>query len=125
MCIRDREYTVADHFDTPDWNGDNQPDAEQWYSANGTGLGFNYDVGKDWLEVNVTESAENGGEIMALGFKAPEAGTYTLTVFTQNKWGCLLYTSRPGSIHFAGCCRVLRLGPSFCLQADPIKENEP
>ena len=24
---------------------------------------------------------------MALGFKAPEAGTYTLTVFTQNKWG--------------------------------------
>lgn len=81
------EYTVADHFDTPDWNGDNQPDAEQWYSANGTGLGFNYDVGKDWLEVNVTESAENGGEIMALGFKTPEAGTYTLTVFTQNKWG--------------------------------------
>lgn len=81
------EYTVADHFDTPDWNDDNQPDAEQWYSANGTGLGFNYDVGKDWLEVNVTESAENGGEIMALGFKAPEAGTYTLTVFTQNKWG--------------------------------------
>lgn len=80
------EYTVADHFDTPDWNGDNQPDAEQWYSANSTGLGFNYDVGKDWLEVNVTESAENGGEIMALGFKAPEAGTYTLTVFTQNKW---------------------------------------
>ena len=55
------EYTVADHFDTPDWNGDNQPDAEQWYSANGTGMGFNYDVGKDWLEVNVTESAENGG----------------------------------------------------------------
>lgn len=79
-------YTVADHFDTPDWNGDNEPDAEQWYSANGTGIGFNYSVGKDWLEANVTESAENGGEIMALGFKAPEAGTYTLTVFTQNKW---------------------------------------
>ncbi len=79
-------YTVADHFDTPDWNGDNEPDAEQWYSANGTGIGFNYSVGKDWLEANVTESAENGGEIMALGFKAPVTGTYTLTVFTQNKW---------------------------------------
>lgn len=80
-------YTVADHYEEPDWNGDEQPDAAQWYSAGGTGLGFNYDAGTNWLEANVTESAENGGEIMALGFKAPTAGTYTLTVFTQNKWG--------------------------------------
>ena len=79
-------YTLADHYEEPDWDGDGNADAAQWYSAAGTGLGFNYSVGTDWIEANVTESAENGGEIMALGFKAPEAGTYTLTVFTQNKW---------------------------------------
>ena len=66
------EYTVADHFDTPDWNDDNQPDAEQWYSANGTGLGFNYDVGKDWLEVNVTESAETAARSWPLALRLPK-----------------------------------------------------
>lgn len=82
-----KEYTVMESYDAPDWDGDGEADANQWYSANGTGLGFNFDAGMDWIEANVSESAENGGEMTALGFKAPEAGTYKLTVFTQNKWG--------------------------------------
>lgn len=81
-----KTYTLAEKFESPDWDGDGEADAAQWYSANGTGLGKNFDVA-NWLEVNVTNSPENGGEIMALGFKAPAAGTYKLTVFTKNFWG--------------------------------------
>lgn len=81
-----KTYTPAVKFDTPDWDNDGNTDAAQWYSANGTGVGKNNSVA-NWLEANVTESPENGGEIMALGFKAPAAGTYKLTVFTKNFWG--------------------------------------
>lgn len=81
-----KTYTPAVRFDTPDWDGDGNADAAQWYSANGTGVGKNNSV-VNWLEANVTESPDNGGEIMALGFKAPAAGTYKLTVFTKNFWG--------------------------------------
>lgn len=82
-----KEYTVLEDFREPtDWDDDEDVDASQWYSANGTGLGFNCDV-NGWLEANVSNSVENGGEMTALGFKAPEAGTYKLIIFTQNKWG--------------------------------------
>ncbi len=81
-------YTLAPNFNEPtDWDDDPDADATQWYSENWTGLGFNYDVGTAWLELNVSETPENGGEITALGFKAPEDGTYHLTVFTKNFWG--------------------------------------
>lgn len=80
-----KEYTVMSKYDEPDWSGDGVADAKQWYSENGTGMGFNLDAA-NWIEANVTDSMENGGEITALGFKAPEAGTYKLTIFTQNKW---------------------------------------
>ncbi len=81
-----KTFTLATKYDEPDWNGDGSPDANQWYSAQSTGIGFNFDVGTDWIEANVTNSLENFGEIAALGFKAPEAGTYKLTIFTLNKW---------------------------------------
>ncbi len=80
-------YELTASYDEPDWTGDGQPDAAQWYSASGTGMGFNYDAGMAWLELNVSETPENGGEITALGFKAPEDGTYHLTIFTKNFWG--------------------------------------
>lgn len=81
-----KTYTLAASFDTPDWNSDGNADAAQWYTAGGTGIGKNYDV-ENWLEANVNNSPENGGEMTALGFKAPAAGTYKLTVFTKNFWG--------------------------------------
>lgn len=82
-----KTYTIATKYEEQDWDSDGTADANQWYSANGTGIGFNLQgVGTDWIEANVTNSPENGGEIMALGFKAPEAGTYKLTIFTQNMW---------------------------------------
>ncbi len=77
-------YTLNNGFDAPTgWDDDPEEDAAQWYSDGGTGVGFNFDVA-DYLEVNVNNG---NGEMAALGFKAPAAGTYKLTVFTKNMWG--------------------------------------
>lgn len=78
-----KEYTVNTKFDTPDWTGDGKPDASQWYSEGGTGIGFNNDMGA-WIEANVNGDS---GDITALGFKAPAAGKYEITVCSLNAWG--------------------------------------
>lgn len=76
-------YTPCVKFDKPDWDGDGKANAAQWYSPNGTGIGFNYSS-EGWIEANVSNSAEKDGEMTALGFKAPAGGTYSFTVLTQN-----------------------------------------
>ena len=70
------------------WDDDPEADAAEWYtnSEDYTGVGFNYDVA-GYLELNADNSFENGGRSAALGFKAPAAGTYELTVATLNAWG--------------------------------------
>lgn len=79
-----KTYTPAVRFDEPtDWDADSDVDASQWYSENGTGIGFNMDM-PEWMEANVNPG---GGETMALGFKAPAAGKYELTIATLNAWG--------------------------------------
>lgn len=76
------EFTVNSTFDTPDWDGDGEADASQWYSEGGTGIGINFDV-PNMLEANVNPGA---GETCALGYKAEAAGAYTFTVYAQDKW---------------------------------------
>jgi len=70
------------------WDDDPEADAAEWYTSSEdyTGVGFNYDVA-GYLELNADNSFENGGRSAALGFKAPAAGTYELTVATLNAWG--------------------------------------
>ncbi len=70
------------------WDDDPEADAAEWYTSSDdyTGVGFNYDVA-GYLELNADNSFENGGRSAALGFKAPAAGTYELTVATLNAWG--------------------------------------
>lgn len=76
-------FTPAAKFDSPDWNGDGEPDAHQWYSEAGTGVGINNDADEGWLEVN---TPGQGGEMCYVGFRAPAAGTYTLSGWTWNTW---------------------------------------
>lgn len=78
-------FTPALSFAEPDWTGDGEPDAAQWYSladGQGTGIGMNVDM-PGWIEANINDGT---GETMALGFKAPADGTYALTVVTLNAW---------------------------------------
>lgn len=71
-----------------EWDDDPDPDACEWYlnKDDYTGIGFNADV-PGWLEANVSNSFANGGSAAALGFKAPEAGKYELTVCAINQFG--------------------------------------
>ena len=71
-----------------EWDNDPEPDATEWYMNNDdyVGVGINADVDV-FLEANIEESFENGGRAAALGFKAPEAGKYSLTVYTKNVYG--------------------------------------
>lgn len=75
-------FESASYFDSPDWTGDGNPDAHQWYTDNGTGLGLNLDCA-GWLEVNTPGA---GSEAAALGFQAPAAGTYVFSGETCNLW---------------------------------------
>ncbi len=75
-------FTVNAQYDTPDWDGDGEADAAQWYSEGGTGIGINNDV-PNMIEANVNPGA---GETCALGYKAEAAGTYTFTIYAQDKW---------------------------------------
>ena len=70
------------------WDDDPEIDAAEWYTSpeDYTGVGFNFDVA-NYLELNAENAFANGGRSAALGFKAPEAGTYELTVCTLNAWG--------------------------------------
>ena len=58
--------------------------AHQWFSAGGTGIGPADYTGEGWLELNTTDA---GGEMTAIGFKAPAAGTYILSGYTANPYG--------------------------------------
>lgn len=77
-------FVNADYYEEPDWTGDGQPNAYQWYSENGTGLGINIDAGEGWLEVNTPGV---GSDMCALGFAASAEGTYVLSGWTVNMWG--------------------------------------
>lgn len=80
-------FTPASYYDEPDWTGEGTPSAAQWFSENGTGIGYNYEAGKDYLEANVTEAFANEGEAAALGFVAPADGKYTIGGYTLDMWG--------------------------------------
>ena len=57
--------------------------ANEWFTESGTGMGqVNYVEG-EYLELN---TPGNGGEVMALGFKAPSEGTYTFSGYTFNPY---------------------------------------
>lgn len=113
----DALYNAANQFDTSAADGSNVPwvygstfdgntfatsvrfedneewNLHQWYSEGGTGCGVNGSVVEGWLEVNATDVE---GEMTAIGFKAPEAGTYVISGYTFNPgdWG-----QNPGSVH--------------------------
>lgn len=76
-------FTAPEYYDAPNWDDDPEADAYQWYSGNGTGVGINVDC-PAWLEVNTPGT---GSDMGAIGFKAPEAGTYVLSGWTLNMWG--------------------------------------
>ena len=69
-------------------DGDSDADAIEWYTNadDYTGVGFNFDV-PYYLELNADNSFANGGRSAALGFKAPAAGTYEVTVATLSAFG--------------------------------------
>lgn len=79
-------FEPMSYFDEPQWDDDPEADASQWYNDSGVGVGFNYDVA-NYLEVNSDAPFTDGGTAAALGFKAPAAGTYELTICTLNAWG--------------------------------------
>lgn len=58
--------------------------AHQWFSAGGTGMGPADYTGEGWLEINTTGA---DGEMTAIGFKAPAAGTYDISGYTLNPYG--------------------------------------
>lgn len=77
-------FTNASRYDEPDWDGDGNADANQWYTDGGTGVGVNFSAGEGWLEVNTPGV---GSEMCFVGFKAPADGTYVLTGYAFNMWG--------------------------------------
>ena len=70
------------------WDDDAEVDALEWYTNpdDYTGVGFNADV-PNFLELNADNAFAAGGRSAALGFKAPAAGTYELTIVAQNVYG--------------------------------------
>jgi len=75
------KFTLSDHYDSPDWDGDGNANASQWYGPAGTGVGINYDS-PNYIEVN-----NNGaGECAGIGFKAPADGTYVFSGTTWNQY---------------------------------------
>lgn len=79
------EFAVNEKYDEPDWDNDGTPDANQWYSADGTGMGFNLNeaYGGNYLELNTTDY---GATVSALGFKTPAAGSYEFKGYARNIW---------------------------------------
>ena len=80
------EFAINEKYDEPDWDGNGEPDANQWYSADGTGMGFNLNEAYEgnYLELNTTDY---GATVSALGFKAPAAGSYAFNGYVRNIWG--------------------------------------
>ena len=80
------EFAINEKYEEQDWDGDGKADANQWYSADGTGMGFNFNeaYGGNYLELNTTDY---GATVSALGFKAPAAGTYAFNGYVMNIWG--------------------------------------
>lgn len=71
------EFTIAAEYRDTDYG------ADEWFTEGGTGMGLvNYLEG-EYLELN---TAGNGAEIMALGFRAPAEGTYTFSGYTFNPY---------------------------------------
>lgn len=77
------EFNAPSYYEAPNWDDDEEPDAYQWYSDNGTGVGINVDC-VNWLEVNTPGM---GSEMCWIGFKAPAEGTYVLSGWTIDMWG--------------------------------------
>ncbi len=95
------EFATNKKYDEPDWDGDGAADANQWYSADGTGMGFNLNEAYEgnYLELNTTDY---GATVSALGFKAPAAGNYAFNGYVRNIWGAS-----------AGMLRVYKGSESF------------
>ena len=71
------EFTLTAEYKDTDYG------ANEWFTEGGTGMGqVNYVEG-EYLELN---TPGNGGEVMALGFKAPAEGTYAFSGYTFNPY---------------------------------------
>ncbi|MBR4165234.1 MAG: hypothetical protein IKR43_03235, partial [Lachnospiraceae bacterium] len=83
-----KEFTPQAEYIEREWDEDPEPDACEWYmnADDYTGIGVNADMA-GWLEANIDKPFADGGRAAALGFKAPEAGKYELTVCALNAWG--------------------------------------
>ena len=83
-----KEFTPQAVYLEREWDDDPEPDAYQWYMSEDdyVGIGINADMA-GYLEANISNSFENSGSAAALGFRAPEAGKYEITVVSLNAWG--------------------------------------
>lgn len=73
-----KTFTEAAEYKETDY------DAQEWFTADGTGIGQVGYLEGEYLELNTPGS---GAEITALGFKAPEDGTYAFNGYVYNPYG--------------------------------------
>ena len=71
------EFTLTESYKETDYN------AQEWFSVDGTGIGQVGYLEGDYLELN---TSGKGGTMMALGFVAPNNGTYTFNGYAFNPY---------------------------------------